>query len=57
MFEKLVHQRSKKVHMREWMALGKKKQALRQCQDVSQRIDRERTLTKYIALWFRSLHQ
>lgn len=48
--------RHKKVHLREWASLTKKKYALKRCQKVSLQIDRERMLTKYIAKWFSALH-
>ena len=57
MFSAVVRQQSKKLHLREWAALARKKQALRKCQKVSYSIYRQRTLTKFIALWFRNLHQ
>ena len=57
MFSAVVRQQNKKLHLREWAALAKKKRALRKCSKVSYKIDRQRTLTKFIALWFRQLHQ
>ena len=52
-----VLKRETKSHFREWLSLSRKVKALEKCEEVSTGIDRHRTLTKYLAQWFKKLHQ
>ena len=46
---------TKKTLLKDWKEMAKKHKALRECQQVSIKIDRYRVLSKFLGLWLRKL--